>query len=113
MVTQIYNKWTDIIEKEEDLDMDLAIISRKDTVGIKIFKDEEIEYEGKKAYLLKMKPRSFIIAMFVKPMYFVFEKGGDHRPLEIRGRLPIKHFSDPKNNPDDYNDILGDLKLEY
>lgn len=104
----IPERWKDLMD-DESIKVDLAIVSRKETVSVKLFKDDEITYEGKPAVRVKMKPRSIIIAMFLKPMYMVFEKAPPHRVLEIEGRMPVKYFDDSG----DYHDILGTLKLKY
>lgn len=81
----IQKKWAALM-KGEILGIRFPVISRLETVGFKFFKDRE---DDKHVYI-KMKPSSFVIAALVKPLTFKFEKEGEHRLMEVDGRVTPK-----------------------
>jgi hypothetical protein len=70
----------------KDIEMRFGVPERRESVGFKIFKDEEKKIDGRDVIIAKMKPTSMIIAALVKPLYFYFDKA-DGRLLEFRGRV--------------------------
>ena len=60
--------------------------SRLETVGFKLVKEAEVTWRGQPALRLRMEPSSFVIAQIVDPLFFIVEKGGEHRVLEYAGR---------------------------
>lgn len=106
MIDLLRERW-DTLMKGDDVNVRFVVLSRRETVGFKIYKDREIDYEGTPAVVLKMKPQNIFIALFVNPLYLTFAKDGDHRILEVDGRMPVKKFKDG-----DYSDIEGILRFD-
>ena len=90
----VQKRWA-TIAKGDDVDFRIAVVDRQETVGFKIFKDKETELSGKKVWVLKMKPTSFIIAAIVDPLYFTFTADGKTL-LEVKGRTLPKVMKDGK-----------------
>jgi hypothetical protein len=64
--------------------------SRLETVGFKLVKEADVTWRGTPALRLRMEPSSFLIAKIVDPLFFIVEKGGEHRILEYVGRTTPK-----------------------
>lgn len=79
----------DKILKGEKLKRRLAVVDRMETVGFEFFKEKEVDLDGKKAVVVKMKPSSFIIAAIVKPLHFYMSADGTTL-LQIDGRTTVK-----------------------
>jgi hypothetical protein len=89
--------WDELLAGK-DIDMRFGVPDRRETVGFKIFKEEEKKIDGHDVIVAKMKPTSVIIAALVKPLYFYFDKASG-KLLEFRGRVLPKqkdgdHFKD-------------------
>lgn len=70
-----------------------AVPDRAETVGFEYFKDHEETIDGKKAFVLKMKPSSFLIAALVKPLFFYYSTDGKQL-YEVHGRTQVKQKVD-------------------
>lgn len=81
------------IEKGEKVPVRLAVIDRLETVGFEFSREREVEMNGQKVYVLKMKPSSFIIAAIVNPLYWYVTADGQ-KLLEINGRSQVKRKID-------------------
>ena len=81
----IESHW-DSLQKGAPAKFRYIVLSRKETVGFKLVKDSEATRDGQAVVRIKMEPTSFIIAQLVDPLFFVVEKGGQHRILEYVGR---------------------------
>jgi hypothetical protein len=62
------------------------VLSRKETVGFKLVKENETTFRGKAALRIRMEPTSIIIARLVDPLFFTVETDVPHRILEYTGR---------------------------
>ena len=62
-------------------------LARRETVGFKLEKLSEGEWQGKRVIRLRMEPSSLIIAQFIEPLIFTIEKDGAHRILNYTGRI--------------------------
>jgi hypothetical protein len=74
----------------------LVALERAETVGFKLVKTAESTRSGQPIVRIKMEPTSLIIAALVKPIYFTFEKNGEHRILDYSGRTTPKLARDGK-----------------
>ncbi len=110
LIDKMREKWASLM-KGDDYEFRFVVVFNKDVYGFEVFKDKEIDYGGKPAVVFKMKPSSFFISMFVRPLYLTFERDGERRILEVDGRMPIKHFSDDGSG--DYSDIEAILRFKY
>ncbi len=91
IVEHIYKNW-DLLMKGGTVSIRLPVIFRTETVGFKFFKEGESEGGVK----IKMKPSSFVIAALVKPLLFTLKKDGDHRTIQVDGRVAPKIQEDGK-----------------
>jgi hypothetical protein len=89
----------DKIQKGEKLKRRLAVVDRMETVGFEFSKEKEVDLDGKKAVVVKMKPSSFIIAAIVKPLHFYMSTDGSTL-YQIDGRTTVK-----KNVNGSYKDL--------
>lgn len=80
--------WDDI-SKGKTVKVRLGVVDRLETVGFEFFRDREVEMNGRKVYVLKMKPSSFIIAALVNPLYWYVTADGE-KLLEIHGRSQVR-----------------------
>ena len=80
--------WSKIM-KGEKLKRRLAVVGRMETVGFEFSKEKEVDLEGKKSIVVKMKPSSFIIAAIVKPLHFYMSTDGATL-YQIDGRTTVK-----------------------
>jgi len=64
----------------------LLVLSRRETVGFKLVKENETTLKGVPVVRIRMEPTSIIIARLVDPLYFMVEKNAPHRVLEYIGR---------------------------
>ncbi len=85
LVRHVKAHWSEFLAGKE-VSMRFGVPDRRETVGFKIFKDEEKKIDGRDVVIGKMKPTSVIIAAAVKPLYFYFDKA-DGRLIEFRGRV--------------------------
>jgi hypothetical protein len=90
-----------------DIDMRFGVPERCETVGFKIFKDEEKKIEGRDVIIAKMKPTSMIIAALVKPLYFYIDKASG-KLLEFRGRVLPK-----QKDGDQFKDLDAETVYSY
>jgi hypothetical protein len=112
MVQPLLQKHWDEFMKGDSIHVRYLAIERVETIGFKLFKDEERVYKGKPAVDILMKPSSFIIAALVSPIRITVMKEAPHWILESEGRLAIRW---PKRIPpysrDDWKAI--DARVEY
>jgi hypothetical protein len=90
--------------KGDTIDIRFPVIARQETVGFKFFKDRDDE----KNVYIKMKPTSIVIAAIVNPLLFKMEKDGEHRVLEVDGRVTPK-----KKEGDSWKDLDALFVLKY
>lgn len=86
----IRERW-DSLEKGENVDFRFAVWFRRETVGFRLSKLQEEEWNGEPALRLRMKPSSFLIAALVDPLEFVYAKA-DRRLLRMKGRVAPKQL---------------------
>lgn len=86
-------KHWDKIVKGEKVAVRLGVVDRLESVGFEFVREREIERDGQKVYVLKMKPSSFIIAALVNPLYWYVTADGQ-KLLEINGRSQVKRKVD-------------------
>ncbi|MFL5812898.1 MAG: hypothetical protein ACJ763_04925 [Bdellovibrionia bacterium] len=90
-----------------DIDMRFGVPDRCETVGFKIFKEEEKKIDGRDVIIAKMKPTSVIIAALVKPLYFYIDKASG-KLLEFRGRVLPK-----QKDGDRFKDLDAETVYSY
>ncbi|MGK5083533.1 hypothetical protein WDW37_09530 [Bdellovibrionota bacterium FG-1] len=88
----IMNHWSEIMNGQE-VDARYAALDRRETVGFKFFKVAEEKRDGKDVVIVKMKPKSLVIAAIVDPILFTFEKA-PIRCLSVVGRTLPKRLED-------------------
>ncbi len=88
LVYYTHSKWS-VIMSGKNLEIRLAVWDRLETVGFRLKKIKEIEFEGNKAILVKMDPTSFIIRALVDPIYFTFAADGSKLYM-VKGRTAPK-----------------------
>ena len=103
----IHKNW-DKLMAGETIEIRLPVLDRRETVGFKIFKDKSDTFQGEPVEIIKMKPRSFIIAAVVDPLLFYIEPTGDRRTLEVKGRTLLKIQKEGK-----WKDFDAIMKFEY
>ena len=72
-----------------------AVPDRLESVGFSYFKEKEETILGKKVWVVKMKPSSFVIAAIVDPLRFYMTPDGQHVVI-MRGRTQVKKEVDGK-----------------
>jgi hypothetical protein len=77
--------WSELLAGK-DVEMRFGVPERTETVGFKIFKEDEKVVDGHTVIVTKLKPTSMVIAMLVKPLYFYFDKA-DGKLIEFKGRI--------------------------
>ncbi len=105
-VDHIHANW-DKLMAGDDVDSRFAALDRRETVGFKFFKIEDKSVEGKAMVLIKMKPKSFVIAAIVKPLIFTFDKASK-RLIELNGRALPKQNVNGK-----WKDLDGEITYKY
>jgi hypothetical protein len=86
MIPQFIAAHWEALEQGSAVKFRYIVLSRKETVGFKLVKDEEMIWRGQRAVRIKMVPTSIIIAQLVDPLLFTVEKTKAHRVLEYSGR---------------------------
>lgn len=103
----VKSHWDDLMAGET-LKVKFAVVFRKETIGFALEKEKEAIVSGKNAIIVKVKPSSFFISLFVNPLRLYLESSGDHRLLQLEGRLPIKVIT----GENDWSDIEGKLVID-
>lgn len=85
----------------------LAVADRQETLGFEYYKDHEDTLEGKKVFVIRMKPANFMISALVKPLFFYYTPDGE-RLLEVDGRTQVKQKVDGQ-----YKDLDAQTVFEY
>lgn len=67
----------------------LGVLDRTETVGFKLDKNEESEFQGKPSVTFRFKPTSFVIQAIVNPVMLTFDRQ-TRTLLRVVGRMPIK-----------------------
>ena len=67
-----------------------VVLDRLETVGFEYFEEKTLDYNGKKARMIKMKPSSFLVAAIVDPLHFIVPIDGG-RVWEVDGRTQLKY----------------------
>jgi len=97
IVYYIQSHWARVM-KGEDLVVRFGIYHRMRTIRLKIEREGEKEGYGEKLVVLKLRPASFILATFVKPIYFTFSADG-RRVYDFVGRTVPLRKVDGRWNP--------------
>jgi hypothetical protein len=89
--------WESLL-KGDTISVRYAALDRQETIGFKIFRTHREQRAGREVLIIKMKPSSFIIAVLVKPLVFIFDVSTKVL-IELQGRtLPkIKSNKDWKD----------------
>lgn len=110
---EITRNW-EKLAKGDNLQIRLLLVEIQDSVGFKIFRDEEITYLGKPALKLRLKPSSIFISAVVSSIKLVVEKEPPHRILEMDGRLPLRIAKKvPPQSRRDWVAMDGRLVFDY
>ncbi len=75
LVPYIQSHW-DRLMQGKDLEATFGVFRRRRAIGLKIWKDEEKSQDGADSVVLKIRPRNFVLAAFVKPIYLTFSPDG-------------------------------------
>ncbi len=102
IVPLLQRNWKTILAGEE-VEIQLLVPSRQDTVTFDLEKDSLAKVGGREVTVVVMEPDSFFIRVLVDPLYFYLDNAAPHRLLEYTGRVSVK---------DDDGDDL-DLRAEY
>jgi hypothetical protein len=114
MVVDTYRDSWDELMKDESVYVRFLLLERQESIGFKFFKERDLEYEGKSAVELIMKPSSFIIAALAPKIRLIVEKNPPHRLLEMRGRLPVRIAKvNPPKKRNDWRAIDGRLVIQH
>jgi hypothetical protein len=114
MVVDTYRESWDQLMKDESVYVRFLLLERQESIGFKFFKERDLEYAGKPAVELILKPSSFIIAALAPKIRLIVEKNAPHRLLEMRGRLPVRIAKrNPPTKRGDWRAIDGRLVMEY
>ncbi len=114
MVVDTYRDSWDELMKDESVYVRFLLLERQESIGFKFFKERELDYNGKTAVELIMKPSSFIIAALAPKIRLIVEKNPPHRLLEMRGRLPVRIAKvNPPKKRNDWRAIDGRLVIEH
>lgn len=108
-LTRYIHRHFDKIMGGETIKVRLIVPSRTETVGFRVFKEEDKEFQGKVRTRFRMSPTSVFIRALVEPVDLYFEKEESRRLLMVDGRLPVKTFDEDGN----YHDVVGQLVFEY
>lgn len=100
--------WKEIDQKGETLHFRMAVSNRTETVGFKVFKEENLKFNGVDAIKVIMKPSSFFIAMLMTPSEFIYERSGQHRLLQYTGITFLK-----KPHEGDWTDLYARVLYRY
>ncbi len=94
LVAYVQRNW-DVLSKGDALNIRLGVVDRRETVGFTLKKEKDVDWNGKKAVRVRMKPTSFLISALVDPLHFTFQADGS-RLLELEGRVTPKREKDGK-----------------
>lgn len=67
----------------------VLVPEKQDWFTLTTTKTEYISYNGGKAIMMTIVPKSLIIRMFAKEIIFIFDTSEKHKPLEFIGVLPF------------------------
>lgn len=84
----LQDHWSEI-RAGKTIKVRLGVMDRLETVGFEFTKVKEVNVDGEKALVLKMKPSSFFIAALVNPLHWSITEDGAHL-LTIEGRTAPK-----------------------
>jgi len=88
MVPYLKKHWAQLMAGDT-IKVRFGVLDRRETVGFKYFKYENLRFQQKPAVVIKMKPSSFFIAALVDPLYLTFSPDGQ-KLLAIKGRTRPK-----------------------
>lgn len=97
----------DTIRKGGKVKARFVVLDRLETVGFEYFEEKQLDYHGKKARMIKMKPSSFLVAAVVDPLHFIVPLDGT-RVWEVDGRTQLKY-----KVGDSLKDLDADTVYEY
>jgi hypothetical protein len=75
--------------KGKETEIIILVPEKDDWFTLTTTKLENISYNGSRALMLTIAPKSFIIRMFAKEIIFIFDNSERHKPLEFIGVLPF------------------------
>ncbi len=75
LIPYIQSHWSRLMQGK-DLEVRFGVFRRLRTIWLKIQKDDEQEGDQGQRVMLKIRPRSLILAVFVKPIYLTFSADG-------------------------------------
>lgn len=112
---QIYDhlqkNWSQLMNGET-ISIRLPVLDRLETVGFKFFKEKDVELDGVKTTVIKMKPSSFVIAALVDPVMFYFHptemRPEGHKCIQVVGRTVPK-----RKDGDKWKDLDVVMKFKY
>ena len=81
--------WKDLLSGES-VGFRFAVISRGETVGFRMSATRKATPDGQPAVVVRLRPRNFIVALFVPPTDMVFRDDDAKTLLEVTGLLPVK-----------------------
>jgi len=81
------------IIKGDEVTIKVLVPEKEDWFTLIPTKVENISYNGSRAIMLTIAPKSFIIRMFAKEIIFIFDASKEHKPLEFIGILPFLNSS--------------------
>src|SRR5712672_1162096 len=96
MVGSFLAEHWDAIMKGEEVKFRMIVAPRAETVGFRVVKESESQWQGKPVVILRMEPTSPIIRALVDPLHFKIEKQSPHRVFEYTGRTTLKIKSGSK-----------------
>ena len=89
-VTEVINRDWAQLSAGENVEFDLVVPSRLETLRFRLKKDKTTQVGGKSVLVVRMEPDSWLIRKLVDPMYFFLSYDMPHRLLEYHGRSGIK-----------------------
>jgi hypothetical protein len=96
MVGQFLADHWDALKKGEEVKFRMIVASRAETIGFRLLKESESQWQGKPVVILRMEPTSPVIRALIDPLHFKVEKGSPHHVLEYSGRTTPKLKSGSK-----------------
>lgn len=88
LVRHMRAHWSELMAGGK-LRLRFAVIDRRESVGFEFSKEREVEINGKKLVVIKMRPSSFVISALVDPLHFYMQPDGSNLD-RLEGRTPLK-----------------------
>lgn len=87
--------WEPLV-KGQEVKCRMIVASRAETIGFRVVKESEAQWQAKPVVILRMEPTSPVIRALLDPLRFKVEKSPPHRVLEYSGRTTPKMKSGTK-----------------